>query len=79
MADNCAGFWSLVIYMGFNTHTAHHFFPTIDHYQLPLARRIIEEECQKMGIKCNESPNLWEAIVEMESNYVKRKQWVDTK
>ena len=35
--NNCRGFWSYLLYAGFNFHAIHHIFPTIDNHSLPEA------------------------------------------
>jgi len=35
------GFWSYALGVGFNIHTPHHFFPTLDHHMLKPVLEII--------------------------------------
>ena len=50
MTSRRRGFWSYIINAGFNIHSVHHMFPTIDNHFLPLADAILDDECRKMGL-----------------------------
>lgn len=51
LSHEATGLESLVRYVGFNIHVAHHLFPTIDHNMLPQCNRIVNQFCQEKGIK----------------------------
>ncbi len=42
VTNQCKGFWSYLMYAGFNYHVVHHLFPTIDNHQLPEAAAVLE-------------------------------------
>ena len=52
---NETGYGSFLKYTGFNIHTIHHLFPTIDHDHLQKADKVLREVCKEKGIKLFEN------------------------
>ena len=51
MDHEVGGLQSLIRFVGFNIHVAHHLFPTIDHNKLKGVNGIVLQFCREKGIK----------------------------
>ena len=68
------GFLSFMIMSGFNIHTVHHMFPTIDNQHLWKAHEVLMEVCDERKLSGSQS-NLFSALVSVYKNYLFRKEW----
>jgi len=48
---------------GLNHQTEHHLFPTISHVHYPLIHPVFEKTCKEFGVKYNNYPTFWAAIM----------------